>query len=302
LTDTRGRLDMPDDVEKDVEITSANFLRRLYPSTVGRIGTVASLPVYQESIYRDFDTLDEGEARKIVEDFKKRHPDELGGLAVRLGASRPWDDAKRAWTSSRSGVLSKIMAPAAFLASGASNTTRSSHYNPYSDSVTVFGNYPEVLAHELGHAVDINKKMNNRSGRVGRDAYMAAYIGSGAAAGALSPMTLWTEGAANYRAGQAMDAPARRRARRILYPAISTYGTAAVVAGLALHHNRAQNKKDTPFARLNKLLDKGTPDFIKKHRPAEIMYKGMLSTVPGALLARVVAELVNTRDQEGAHE
>ncbi len=86
------------------------------------------------------------------------------------------------------------------------------HYNPYTDTVSLYSDVPAIALHEGGHAKDF-------AGRKWRGAYAFAYLLPFVA---LYPEARATGDAIGYLRDQP-DAGAEQRAYHILYPAYSTY-------------------------------------------------------------------------------
>jgi len=86
------------------------------------------------------------------------------------------------------------------------------HYNPYTDTISLYSNIPAVALHEGGHAKDF-------AGRRWRGTYAVAYL---LPFFALYPEALATGDAIGYLRDQ-QDAEGEREAYHVLYPAYATY-------------------------------------------------------------------------------
>lgn len=98
----------------------------------------------------------------ILDRMVQANPDELHDLVVHLGAQRALQDTLRSMSNPRAGKLEKIRnifsAPANLLTTTGTNIDRSDHYNPLSNTITLYSDSPAVLTHEIGHAIDFNRQ------------------------------------------------------------------------------------------------------------------------------------------------
>ena len=107
-------------------------------------------------------TVDDNDKKaKMYETLAKRmssgNVDQLQDVHVNLGGGRVWNDVVRTWNNSRLNPLLRVLGTAVVPFSDfTSSLTRSDHYNPFSNTVTLYSDSPAILTHELGHAIDIN--------------------------------------------------------------------------------------------------------------------------------------------------
>lgn len=270
-------------------------------TTIGRTSLPIKAAIYQDKVLKDFGEMSEEEVQEIVDKFKEEHPGVLSDTKVRIGAAKPFSDAVRSVKNPRLGIALRALGiPGSIVGGSLSWLDRGSHYNPLADTITLYGKYPDILAHELGHAVDFNRKASDEVkdewyGSLGRDAYLKGYIASGLLANRyhVNPMTLWTESMANRRAAEALGTEAYRDSRKILWPAFSTYLTAAGLGSLKLHDEFVhKGSEPSPWQRYRGFMDKALPDTLKGTRVGGIL-ASIMTIAPAAIGARVLAEAVN---------
>jgi hypothetical protein len=275
-------------------------------ATIGRVQAApGALIIGQERALRHLEgaVAHAGEHRTTARRMGREFPGALRGVKLRLGGPNLLDDIKRVWTSKRNTLPMKLLGTLG--GPGASLRTifsRADHYNPYTDTAVVYSGLPSVTAHELGHAADFNKRSP-----WGRTAYSLAHIPESlpSVLGFPGPVTLWQELAANRNAMQALGkgegaAEQKREAWRRLAPAFSTYGTAATLGGLYLHHRNTGGGRDTPYTKLTKpflrgaewLIDRiGGDKYDKMDYAPALASFGLMGA--GALIGRGVAEVRN---------
>lgn len=278
---------------------------RLLASTVGRaLSAPVDLLVRQEAAPKSQvgAIYHRKQHEEAAEDMAARFPKELEHTAVRLGGARTFDDIKRVWQSPHNSVLSKLYGTGVtpFWNAGAA-VSRSDHYNPFSDVATVYSGLPSTTSHELGHAVDYNRKGWFRAPYFGlRTAEMQNLLGFP------GPMTHYQEIRANQLASQsAKDEDTRANMWRRLAPAYGTYAGATGLGGLVLHHELARSHGDrgkTPLSHVVQFAHDKTQDIahglgfrpnsqdIDKWMP---LILGLGAAGTGALAGRGVAEVRN---------
>lgn len=164
----------------DVELGSGTA--RGIANSVGRVSSVLNLlPVvvknnlktpYDEKLYKKLPTgpkryqiLEDDERgnlyKSLADAMYDTDPESLSDTKVYLGGASVLDRLKRVWKNRRTTLLTKLLGTGMVPASSIyTNLMRSDHYEPISDSVTLFSDNPAVLTHELGHAIDFNKLRN----------------------------------------------------------------------------------------------------------------------------------------------
>lgn len=193
---------------------------------------------------------------ELAKRMAKANPDQLQDVHVNLGGGRLWNDLVRTWNNSRVNPLFRILGTVGVpVADFMSSLRRADHYNPLSNTVTLYSDSPAILTHELGHAIDLNSysiprdeeaesklsffprmgaKIVRHIRNLPRDAYLAlkavpGLVGLGT--------TLTQESMANIRSLQSIrkafkDDPTTLKAletlrSKHLNPAFSTYGLGA---------------------------------------------------------------------------
>ena len=83
----------------------------------------------------------------------------LDNTEVYLNDVHPLDNLVKVWKNKRTGIGTKLLGTVQSpLIDMQTALMRADHYNPFSDTATVFTNEPGILAHELGHAQDFNSR------------------------------------------------------------------------------------------------------------------------------------------------
>ena len=130
-----------------------NILFRPISGTIGKLnsivmGNILGVPTHTASLE------DKGIQRHL--DSMKDHP-ALKDVAVHLGSMRLFDRLSRIWGNSRNDFLDKLYGTGTLpIAALQSAFGRADHFDPLSNTVTLYHGAPSILAHELGHAVDYN--------------------------------------------------------------------------------------------------------------------------------------------------
>lgn len=89
-------------------------------------------------------------------DSVKDHPS-LENVAVYLGSSRVLDKLKRIWKNENNSLMDKLYTSATLPSNSFWEALgRVDHFDPSSNTLTVYHDSPAILAHELGHALDYN--------------------------------------------------------------------------------------------------------------------------------------------------
>lgn len=225
-------------------------------ATIGHLETPRDLAILHERALKNFQTPDLERMRDVLLKFDEKYPGVLEDTTINLGGVNAMDATRRAAKNKKYPLpLRGIGAYGALVTSPIMNLTRRHHAQPFSDSVTVYGNHPEMLAHELGHMVDFNTRNKlNRSGYV--SALMAERMTSGLSD--IGPVTLGIETMANRRVREAYDddPEQRRRIRSYLWPSYSTYLGAAGAGAHALYRH-SQGKSPVTASQLGILLGAG---------------------------------------------
>jgi hypothetical protein len=129
------------------------FAFRPVSATVGKLND----QFYEKALGIPTNTAstDNAEIQNYLESIKD-HP-ALKNVSVHLGSSRPIDKLFKIWQNEDNEFVDKLYASATLpTAELGSAFFRSDHFDPNSNTVTVYHDSPAVLAHELGHALDYN--------------------------------------------------------------------------------------------------------------------------------------------------
>ena len=214
-----------------VDLKERQELGWLLGATAGRVlGAPYALLIGQEQAGKMLAGSRKEDHEDVVRRMEEQYPEELANTAVRLGGPHTWDDIKRIWHNPRVGLLMRLIGTAATpIHNLAGALARSSYYNPFSDTATVYGNVPAITAGVLGRAADFNRRRFEAPifDRAARSAYHAAgSLVDGHPVGLLQAM----RGAS--RATQAAgDDEQRAEMRRWLWPSVAI--SAVPLAGLA---------------------------------------------------------------------
>lgn len=225
-------------------VTTGDALSTGVSSTLGRLGTAANIiaPVITPTTaFRNaYSSNDHGMdnltsqstdqrariVRKVLNGMQKGNDGRLDDVAIRLGGGRYFADLGRTLTNPRTSLLGKALGamthPGTY---GLTSALRSDHYDPHSNTVRVYTPNAAFLTHELGHALDFNRKLTKDEKSKGifnpiqniknlpRDLY-------GLARGIPlpgTPVTLWQESAANLRSAKQIEKGFNQKAKDILH-------------------------------------------------------------------------------------
>jgi NTP pyrophosphatase (non-canonical NTP hydrolase) len=129
----------------------------LFRPVSGILGKVLSDPLYTANIGIPSETasLENKTIKNYIESLKD-HPG-LKDVTVNLGSTRLLDKLYGIWNNSNNPIEDKLyhsitLPNATFWEA----LNRADHFDPISNTVTVYHDSPGVLAHELGHALDYN--------------------------------------------------------------------------------------------------------------------------------------------------
>lgn len=190
--------------------------------SVGAVGGLpAALAIGQEKALNFYKKPD---IEKVREQFEHIKDDpRLEGVKVRLGYADPMDDIKTVFAKKDWSLPRKYIGALGSLASAVMTPMRGAHYNPFTNNISVFGDTPEIMAHEIGHAQDFNKsKYSTHKRLLGKaivDKLLPGQLG-----------TQFTESMANVEAEKNYNGDPRELRRR-LWPARTTYLLAGLLSG-----------------------------------------------------------------------
>ena len=99
-----------------------------------------------------------------IKDYEKAYPDL--NTTVYLGASPHYSDRLKDAFDPESGKsiverISNVLKPVAYLSDVGSAATHNDHYDPLSDSISVYSPEESTIRHELGHALDRHQNYGN---------------------------------------------------------------------------------------------------------------------------------------------
>lgn len=202
--------------------------------TVGRAAKFMHAPLLAPSNPKKLlSTIDKREAQRILAEMKEKYPDELAQTKVQLGGHDMGEVFRRTWNDTRQlpgfRHLDAVTSPLIGLAT---SLGRADHYNPTTDTVTVYSDSPGILRHELGHAVDHNAKLKMLGGGLGGSVAKEVYDRLPMTPiGELPGYALWPEAQATGNALSTIKNPEEQEeAWDILAPAYGTYAGGAAVA------------------------------------------------------------------------
>ena len=255
-----------EDARGNVSGMVARTIGTLNPNTL--IGGAMLAPT---GFIRHLKGLDPEQAKALAEAAEGDYGDRVSTTKVRVGGGNLVDDIKRSVTRKDLYLPEKALG---VLTAGVAGITaplgRADHYNPYADTVQSYSGDPGVLAHELGHAADINSYKGG-AGAAYRGGRALVGIGSGVAASllgapkevvkavrgvAVQPLTLLMEAQATRNAlkGTALKKELAKQygaksiedgedqTRNILLPAYGSYVGGAIGSAAALHAIRSGAK------------------------------------------------------------
>ena len=291
-----------------VDLKERQELGWLLGATAGRVlGVPAALVRGQEQAGQMLAGSKKEDHEAVVRDLERKYPEELRHTAVRLGGSHTWDDLKRIWRNPRVGLLMRMLGTVYTPFRNLSGDLfRDNRYNPFADTVTVYGNVPAITAHELGRAVDFNRRRFEAPifDRAARSAY---HLGLGLSQSGPVPLpsplpTLAEIRAASRAVESASDVEGRSERRRWSWPAVGTrLALAGLGAGLFLAPERT-------LAAVN-AASSATRDVLRRlgasSLPAHVLAPPLVATGAlglSALAARALAGVVSARERRQAAE
>lgn len=214
----------------------------------GSVGRLVAMPTAAlldpGNFFKFLSGMPKKDAQRVIDTMSKAHPEELKDVLVNLGGTNLVSDFKRLYNSKQISIPEKILGALSEIPTtiGAS-LNRADHYNPLTNSVTSYSGNPHVLEHELGHAVDFNKRKG-----LERSLYSTAPVLIGAAGvatgmkpasdAAIALRNLLVEARATSGALKVTkkERPGEAAAsRNVLFPAYGSYvgGAGTGLAGLA---------------------------------------------------------------------
>jgi hypothetical protein len=244
---------------------------------------VTSALIGQEKFHRQYGVTNKANDKDITAAISKmeaQHGDRLKNVVHRLGGTNLKEDFQNVWRNPNNNIAHKLLGSLQVpLSYPLVNLGRMDHYNPLTNTATVFSKLPAVHMHELGHGVDFNKSTPTKS-----SLYTSAHVASNAAAsripGAqhLNPFTQWAETQANRNVFKALKSePEKAETRRRLWPARGTY-VGAAAGGLASLLN-PETREGLETGDKGAILDS--------------LRNTLIGTVGGAVAGRGTAELRN---------
>jgi len=248
-----------------VDLKERQELGWLLGATAGRVlGAPYALLIGQEQAGKMLAGSRKEDHEDVVRRMEEQYPEELANTAVRLGGPHTWDDIKRIWHNPRVGLLMRLIGTAATpIHNLAGALARSSYYNPFSDTATVYGNVPAITAGVLGRAADFNRRRFEAPifDRAARSAYHAAgSLVDGHPVGLLQAM----RGAS--RATQAAgDDEQRAEMRRWLWPSVAI---SAVPGWLGQCSCRSRRRPSLPLSLMQRETSCGVRACLRRAQTA----------------------------------
>ena len=226
-------------------------------NSIGLLGGIQTASLIDPTHVKKFVFgLNEKEANHVINAMNKKYKSELKDTVVRLNSTDTIDDIKRIVKNKKNTALEKfigvVQSP---IIAVQANVRRADHYNPIANSISSYAGNPHVLAHELGHAADWNKRKGLRRSAYTVGTPLLTAIGQGvdkilsgskgkpivpvgSVGGVSNLIHMGSTLAKEYRAtdnaiksyGKASDA------RKVLLPAYGTYVGATLATVAALGH------------------------------------------------------------------
>lgn len=206
---------------------------------------IGSLLVGQEKAHNFYGVSNPENEKKIqraVAMMKKKYPDRLKNVTIRHGGGNLVEDYKNIWNNKKTFLPQKLLDSIVHpLVYAQTNISRADHYNPATNTANIWNKVPAISMHELGHAVDFNKKKDLNS-----KLYNASFELTGRGLQnlkipglrELNPMTQWAETQANKNVFKATPKEEdKSELRRRLWPARGTYVGGALGAAAGLFMN-----------------------------------------------------------------
>lgn len=150
---------------------SDNNLENISPvsDTVGKLNSISNaMALWDTAPMKSWASAKEdGTYDKILEaikDYEKAYPDL--NTTVYLGASPHYHDRLKDAFDPESGKsiverISNVLKPVVYLSDVGHAATHSDHYDPVSDSISVYSPEESTIRHELGHALDRHQNYGN---------------------------------------------------------------------------------------------------------------------------------------------
>lgn len=154
---------------------------------------------------------------QALREFISDYPEEMAGVKVRINQCAPLDDLHRLASNRRISWYWRIFpgAPATLWGSLTGRLFGGDNYNPFTHTIHLYSDDPNVALHEAGHAVDFAR----HDPGFDTDVYMLGRI--------LPPVALHQESEATRTALEYLERKKKAeevtRARSTLYPAYGTY-------------------------------------------------------------------------------
>lgn len=244
--------------------------------TVGKVMAVpTALAIGQE---RALDFYKKPDIEKVRARFAKIKDDpRLANVKVRLGYADPVDDVRSLFKRKDISMPMKYLRSLGAIPSAVLAPMRADHYNPFTDSISVFGDMPEIISHEIGHAQDFNRSKHLKGARI-----LSKFLLDSRLPG--MPITQLDESMANVEAEKNYDGDIRELRRR-LWPARTTY----LLAGLRSGGKYFPKMEKSVIDILSKRL-KLSPETVGKN------LSGLRGIALAGVLGRGAAEVRNLFD------
>jgi hypothetical protein len=271
-----------------------------YERVVGKTKLLEALTLGQEKALDFLSAAEKEKLKPVIKDLKK--DPRLKNTLVRLNYADPVDDLKRV-IQNRDNIplplaiplFTTLLKPLTHLGG------KPNYYDPFTDTVTVSTNIPEILHHELGHARDFNDPNRSRKARIygmllQNLANTMEHIPlAGKTIASTIPVNQYLETRANNEALSGLKTPEdRKKFRRRAWPARSTY----ILGGLlGLTSYAKPELLKGIFDKRNELVDKLLPNSsgpTKAITSALLTAAGVLGTA--GIAGRTAAEIRNLFD------
>lgn len=295
-------------VKRAIDISPSGAISRSVAGSIGRLNFAPyALLLGQEKAIDHLRAADEVKHREAIAQMQKRFPQELSDVGLRFEGSNITDDYRRLWNNNRITPVGKLLGGLTLPVTTLSTVlNRSSHYNPFTNTATVYGDVDPITSHELGHAVDFNRVQGNPSdwrNRLTRDAYTFARMPEAAIGLNAGPVTQWMEIQANRNVDKALSGiknkqkqrDTRAEAWRRLAPAYGTYAAAGTVGALSLVESKLLEQDTTVSKVFDSIHEKMRSRGWNQRDASRIsnLAIGLGVVGIGALSGRAIAEIRN---------
>ena len=198
-----------------VEFDDRTEAARPVSRTLGRVGSLIGNTLIFWKPGTSFRDAKIKTVKQEVNAVMKQHKN-LPDLKVRVNAVDTVDDLKRLWRNKRLWPTTKLIGtPSVLVGNASSSLLRSDHYNPLTDTPTIYSDLPAVAAHEAGHHTSFGKS---------KWPYVRAVVAK------IPGISLYEEARASSAALKSVSKKQGDKYKKTLYPAFGSYAGMAIFA------------------------------------------------------------------------